>query len=173
MKHESLFQAILQSTVIFIAGLDNSMVENEDSFNSNLCTLLNTFLKRQKEPICLVAHNGHGYDFPLLRAELCAIHETLPSSVLCADSLPAFRAVHSASNSELKGDCEKTPSKRISYSLENVYKRTMGVCMTNAHNAESDCLALVQVCHKTSQTVLPWFDLNAQAFDTIKPMYTQ
>lgn len=43
-------------------------------------------------PVCLIAHNGNKFDFPLLRREFARIGTSLPSTVLCSDSLLAFQA---------------------------------------------------------------------------------
>ena len=51
------------------------------------------FLRRQIPPVCLVAHNGHDYDFGFLQAELQAIGASLPHEVLCVDSLQMFRSL--------------------------------------------------------------------------------
>lgn len=36
----------------------------------------------------------------------------------------------------------------VSYSLQNVYKRVFGRTFPNAHNAETDCVAMIQLFHK-------------------------
>jgi hypothetical protein len=43
--------------------------------------------------VCLVAHFGHGFDFPLLRAELDAAGADLQADLLVVDSLEAFRQI--------------------------------------------------------------------------------
>ena len=49
------------------------------------------FLSSLSSPVCLTAHNGNAYDFPLLTAELTKIGMQLNHDVLCADSLPGKR----------------------------------------------------------------------------------
>ena len=46
------------------------MLENEKPFDENKATLIRGFLEDCKPPICLVAHNGNNFDFPLLKEEL-------------------------------------------------------------------------------------------------------
>ena len=53
--------------------------------------MLRLFLSRLDSPVCLVAHNGFEYDYPLLAAELTRVGRTLPDTVLCTDSLLALR----------------------------------------------------------------------------------
>ncbi|KAI9585110.1 hypothetical protein GQX74_000957 [Glossina fuscipes] len=50
-----------------ITGLNNWMLEPEQPFDENTADLLISFLQRLQQPVCLVAHNGLGFDFPVLR----------------------------------------------------------------------------------------------------------
>lgn len=76
-----------------ITGLDNFLLEEIPSFNNGACVMLSSFLQRLPPPICLVAHNGMKFDFPLLKAEVAAKQEVLLEDLFCADSLTAFRAI--------------------------------------------------------------------------------
>lgn len=49
--------------------------------------MINLFLLRQEPPVCLVAHNGFGFDFGLLKAEIGSLGLDLPDGILCIDSL--------------------------------------------------------------------------------------
>jgi hypothetical protein len=40
--------------------------------------------------VCLIAHNGNAYDFPLLKAELENLGTKLDAEILCAD---AYRGI--------------------------------------------------------------------------------
>lgn len=82
-----------------ITGLDNFMLEDIPVFNEDACALLIGFLERMPSPVCLVAHNGFKFDFPLLKAELSAKSQTFPDSIICADSLMAFRILYPISPS--------------------------------------------------------------------------
>lgn len=55
--------------------------------------LITSFLSSQPSPTCIIAHNGHSFDFPLLMSELKTAVHSLPEKPLiyCADSLEAFR----------------------------------------------------------------------------------
>ena len=55
--------------------------------------MLSAFIQRQAAPVCLVAHNGYRFDFPLLKSELQRLGKSLPHGLLCADSLDAFKAI--------------------------------------------------------------------------------
>ena len=60
----------------------------------DLCSL---FFEQLPPPICLLAHNGHKYDFPLLAAELLRVGRHLSEHILCADTLDGFRDILSLS----------------------------------------------------------------------------
>lgn len=63
-----LFFHLNKTLHLFIqTGLSNEMLENESPFDENTAKCLNNFLNRMERPICLVAHNGYGFDFPILR----------------------------------------------------------------------------------------------------------
>jgi three prime repair exonuclease-1 len=69
-----------------ITGLDNYNLTGQDKFDKSTGDLLNAFLSRLPFPVCLVAHNGNAYDFPLLEAELEKLGTKLDAEILCADS---------------------------------------------------------------------------------------
>lgn len=98
-----------------ISGLDNYNLEHQSHFNDDTANTVLSFLNRLKKPICLIAHNGDKFDFPLLKSEierlgkvcnikylvffstltfLCCTQE-LPSHVLCCDSLSVFKELDS------------------------------------------------------------------------------
>ena len=43
--------------------------------------------------MCLVAHNGNDYDFPLLKAEVDKTGNSLSSDILCADSYIGIKEI--------------------------------------------------------------------------------
>lgn len=47
----------------------------------------------QSKPICLLAHNGNRFDFPLLVAELRRIKQCFDEEILCADTYEMFRSL--------------------------------------------------------------------------------
>lgn len=51
-------------------GLDNFLLENIRKMDANTIDLINCFFNQLNKPVCLVAHNGKGYDFPILKAHL-------------------------------------------------------------------------------------------------------
>lgn len=49
------------------------MVENIKKFDENTVDLMNCFLKQLQKPVCLVAHNGNAFDYPILKVQLRAL----------------------------------------------------------------------------------------------------
>ena len=74
-----------------ITGLDNYNLMGQSKFSKSTGDLLNSFLSLLPAPVCLVAHNGNDYDFPLLKAELDKIGMQLKSNILCIDSYVGIR----------------------------------------------------------------------------------
>lgn len=85
--------AVLQYFFLFFLGLYNDMLENQEEFDDSVPKLLEYFFRRLQKPICLVAHNGNRFDFPVLQAELKRLNYSLSPDVVCADTLVAFRAI--------------------------------------------------------------------------------
>ncbi|KAK8773339.1 uncharacterized protein LOC144115541 [Amblyomma americanum] len=76
-----------------ITGLDNWELELCPLFRE-VADMIEKFLYTLQPPICLVAHNGDKFDFPLLRAELKHASPGIDlMSFFCCDSLPAFREI--------------------------------------------------------------------------------
>lgn len=51
-------------------GLDNFLLEHVAKFDGDTVALMNCFLNRLEKPVCLVAHNGNNFDYPLLSEHL-------------------------------------------------------------------------------------------------------
>lgn len=52
-----------------ITALDNYLLEKEKSLDINSGNCLLAFLNHLQHPVCLVAHNGNSFDFPILKRE--------------------------------------------------------------------------------------------------------
>lgn len=160
--------------------------------------MLNIFLKHLPRPVCLVAHNGNQFDFPVLNHTVQALNGSLPTDLLCADSLKLFQDLHhlygeessSVSNNSTPVESTRTettpqsgvrrrlfqsPNKvdthcntpkktRLSFSLQNIYRRVFKQALVAAHSAEGDCVALVQLLHKYGPDCIAWLNANATAF---------
>lgn len=83
----------LSYSFIVSAGLDNYNLEQQPVF-SETATALKAFMLTLDQPICLIAHNGEKFDFPLLKAELDACGDTWDDlDIHICDSLQAFRFI--------------------------------------------------------------------------------
>ena len=85
--------ATIRPEVSVITGLDNYNLSGQATFDRNTGELLNSFLDRLPAPLCLIAHNGDLYDFPLLKSELEKAGINLPSNTLCADSYVGIKEI--------------------------------------------------------------------------------
>ena len=133
--------------------LSNEDLENRKVFDIELGKIVRSFIMRQAQPVCLVAHNGDSFDFKILVSGLEAVGITLSESVQASDSLKAFRKQHKESKDNLNNDGNGAATagegKRFSCSLSNLYNTFVGGEFENAHSAEGDALALLRlVVHK-------------------------
>uniref|UniRef100_F6QB70 exodeoxyribonuclease III n=1 Tax=Bos taurus TaxID=9913 RepID=F6QB70_BOVIN len=150
-----------------ITGLSTAVLaaHGRRAFDADLVNLIRTFLQRQPQPWCLVAHNGDRYDFPLLRAELALLGlASALDDAFCVDSITALKALEPTGSSSEHGP-------RKSYSLGSVYTRLYGQAPPDSHTAEGDVLALLSVCQWRPRALLRWVDAHAKPFSTVKPMY--
>jgi len=83
----------IMPTVTDLTGLDNHNLEGQAQFNSGSVELLQGFLGRLPGPVCLVAHNGDRYDFPLLLAEMKKSEAGLSEEIYCVDSWLACKDI--------------------------------------------------------------------------------
>lgn len=88
-------RSIVSPTAMTITGLYNDILQKQEKFDESIPKLMEYFFRRLKQPMCLLAHNGNRYDFPLLQAELKHINYTFDGNILCADTLEAFRSIAS------------------------------------------------------------------------------
>uniref|UniRef100_A0A023FP70 Putative deddh 3'-5' exonuclease domain of three prime repair exonuclease n=1 Tax=Amblyomma cajennense TaxID=34607 RepID=A0A023FP70_AMBCJ len=76
-----------------ITRLDNWELDSCPPFRE-VADTIEKFLNTLPAPICLVAHNGDNFDFPLLQAELKRASPNIDlMPFFCCDSLPAFREI--------------------------------------------------------------------------------
>ena len=82
-----------------ITGMDNYNLSGQSKFDKNTGELINCFLSRLPQPVCLVAHNGGMYDFPLFKAELEKSGTILGSDIFCVDSYVGIKEIFWTKNS--------------------------------------------------------------------------
>lgn len=76
-----------------ITGLSNELLEREKKFDENTVDFITNFLSHLQQPVCLVAHNGFSFDYPILKSQCASLNKTLPDSLICCDSLKIFRKI--------------------------------------------------------------------------------
>ena len=85
--------AVIVPLVSDLTGLDNYNLSEQSTFNKNIGDMIKNFLSCLPPPVCLVAHNGNFYDFPLLKAELDKLGMQLSAEILCADSYIGIKEI--------------------------------------------------------------------------------
>jgi hypothetical protein len=85
------FKYIFFNLTFIFPGLDNYNLSYKKAFDADTVSMINCFLRRQQKPVCIVAYNGKGYDFGLLKSEVFSIGEDLLPLVYCADPYDFFR----------------------------------------------------------------------------------
>ncbi|KAM4696686.1 three prime repair exonuclease 2 [Rhinophrynus dorsalis] len=152
-----------------ITGLNNENLSTceKQSFDSQLVYLVKEFLNRQAQPVCLVAHNGFFYDFPLLKTELQQQDEDFPHSTLCLDSLQALRKLDKQENNN-----SGSVRGKGFYSLAELYMRSFGKEPVDSHYAEGDVLTLIMVFLSKAKQLLEMPISEYKKWGKINPMYS-
>ncbi|XP_065340070.1 uncharacterized protein LOC135939536 [Cloeon dipterum] len=114
-----------------VSGLDNFMLDNHPTFKTVTCDTLESFLQRLPPPVCLVAHNGHRFDFPLLAKEFLYAKRAFPNNILCADTLPCFRELLRT---------ERVPKQVIPKRRRLDFDATQQINSQNSHEFDSPIL---------------------------------
>ena len=99
--------ATIMPEVSSITGLDNYNLTGQDKFEKSTGDLLNAFLSRLPFPVCLVAHNGNAYDFPLLRAELVKAGVEFGPNNFCVDSYVGIKEIFKMDMGSSLAECVK------------------------------------------------------------------
>ncbi|XP_065213823.1 uncharacterized protein LOC135840975 [Planococcus citri] len=91
-------RAPIPDEVVQLTGLSNENLEDESPFDQNKADMIKLFFQSCVPPMCMIAHNGIRFDFPLLKKELAAFNQAIPADLLCADSMPGFKRVNIEQN---------------------------------------------------------------------------
>ncbi|XP_062126089.1 uncharacterized protein LOC133838869 [Drosophila sulfurigaster albostrigata] len=93
-----------------ITGLSNYLLERESKLNENAGQLVLRFIEHLPAPVCLIAHNGWHFDFPIIRKSFDKLNIQFPASLRCVDSLRAFMEIDDKRNEDL---CMRKSTKSI------------------------------------------------------------
>jgi DNA polymerase III epsilon subunit-like protein len=110
-----------------ITGLDNYNLTGQASFDTSTGDMLKTFLSRLPLPVCLVAHNGNMYDFPLLQAELMKTGGELGLNILCVDSYVGIKEIYRRNTGSLLAEEANQVDKEICEDRDTVDKELQAV----------------------------------------------
>ncbi|GFS46906.1 three-prime repair exonuclease 1 [Nephila pilipes] len=157
-----------------VTGLNNDNLVNQQPFEQNAAELINSFLSHLPKPVCLLAHNGNCFDFPLLKAEFARLSISLSSDILIADTLVAFRTFGVPvlpPERKISQLVKYTKKGQVSYALANLHLYLFNKYPPGSHSSEGDCIALAKVCHQMKDLILPWVDDNFSTFDSISQMW--
>jgi DNA polymerase III epsilon subunit-like protein len=143
---ESLFPRVMNNLTLCVypmatiipfvssmTGLDNYNLTGQSNFDKDIGHLLNMFLARLPSPVCLVAHNGNLYDFPLLKAEMEKAGTKLGSQILCADSYIGLKEIFKK-RKEIN-EAEVAKKKEIERTDERKYIKSELEAVTELLNA--------------------------------------
>lgn len=76
-----------------ITGLNNEILSDQEKFDVHSAKAINQFFQHQGEQICLIAHNGNNFDFPIIKKTFEMVKMSLPPDILCADSREIITAI--------------------------------------------------------------------------------
>lgn len=149
------------------SGLNPTLLKDQCYFQKAL-PAIRAFLSALTPPVCLLAHNGDPFDFPIFVDELKFAGNSNDvdnilgiSGLTCCDTLKAVRNVWPVlPPAPKKGRGSVASSKQNSYALDQLYKRFCGR-RSNAHHAEQDCIDLMKVCHAEKAAFLGYVDAKA------------
>ncbi|XP_076347715.1 LOW QUALITY PROTEIN: uncharacterized protein LOC143245355 [Tachypleus tridentatus] len=115
-------------SAVAISGLCNVYLSTECYFENGPAQQVKSFLEFLPQPICLIAHNGHNFDFPLLKAELRKADVSLLDPIFCVDTLTAFK-----SDTHLKPSWNSSvkPDERNDYSTSITNQNRCSSCGTS------------------------------------------
>ena len=169
--------ATIPPEVSDITELDNYNLSDQTRFDPTTGDMLNMFLDRLPAPVCLVAHNGDFYDFPLLKAELEKVGVQLRPGILCADSYIGIKAIFENRNDFTcgenveKNEDETKENNPKSFALINLHKHMLGCKPIMSHGAEADCLALLRITAVLGKDWLVWLQKNCRLFSDLEKMW--
>lgn len=125
-----------------VTGLSNELLQHERKFDNNTLTLLKSFFQQLQQPVCLVAHNGNNFDFPIFKAHIMKLSDTLPSSLLCCDSLQVFRDIDKIQDIKcrilINGFIMKTPENIAEEEVKLINAEILRVEAINTERSEDD-----------------------------------
>lgn len=161
-----------------LTGLTAENLNKQESFNSKAADLFNIFLLRLSKPVCILAHNGKRFDFPLFKFHLNQVQSELMPDLLYADTLQGFKVIEKEKLDETQmaklslthSPPDSSKKAKKTYKLQDIYERHFGKFDFSIHHAESDVRMMYEIALNNSKEFLTWLDKTAVKFTNISPM---
>ena len=159
--------ALIPDKVSELTGLNNELLKQQSRFSQSTGIVLKSFLDHLTPPVCLVAHNGDRYDYPLLKAELeCVGHDDLGPDVHVVDSLQSLRKIFDEPEVKKKLNFDKPNS----FSLPKLHEHIFGNKPKTSHGSEVDVMALIRVCAFIAEAFVKYAECHSSSFKCAKKM---
>lgn len=85
-----------------VTGLSNELLERERKFDKNAMKLIECFIFQLQKPVCLIAHNGNKFDFPLIKKQCESLGALFPFTMQCCDSIPVFKEIDALNEQKIE-----------------------------------------------------------------------
>lgn len=158
-----------------LSNLTNSLLDQQQLFDKNTCELINGFIKCLPRPVCLVAHNGFEFHFPILKHHMKLNGVEMEIDVNCADGIYAFYDLFDKklAYSELKRhkffyNSVQFPDK--SYKLVDIYDREVQTPHPDCSRSQRQSFQAMKIALKKAEFFADWVDRNHCKFSEI-PSY--
>ena len=115
--------ALIMPEVSKLTGLDNYNLTGQTKFDKKTVDLISCFLAHLPSPVCLVAHNGNLFDFPLLKAEMEKVGKNFEIGLWCVDSYVGIKEIFKKREETL--DTKDATEKSNMFKQENGESREM------------------------------------------------
>ncbi|KAI9555225.1 hypothetical protein GHT06_017740 [Daphnia sinensis] len=149
-----------------LSKLDNRNLGKQSKFDADVFNVIVSFLSRLQKPICLIAHNGANFDFPIFKAEIAKFGEKFPQDLYCADSLKIFGLLQGISTDPPKAKrVRKTKSNSLR--LNEIYQRIYKKKPETLHEAEADVRMLFLSAIAAPEEFLKAVESNAVPLTSI------
>ncbi|GFV06481.1 three prime repair exonuclease 2 [Trichonephila clavipes] len=148
----------ISPTASEITGLNSDNLVDQQLFEPKAAELINSFLSHLPKPVCLLAHNGECFDFPLLKAEFTRLSASLSSDIFVADTLKVFRTFGVPvfpPEKKISPLVKYTKSGKISCALSNLHLYFFNKHPPGSHSSEGDCIALAKKKIESGEELSP------------------
>lgn len=159
-------------------GLSNEILES--TFNIQAYILIKSFFNNLTKPICLIAHSGRRFEFPILNFFLLELGVNFDNNLRYADSLHGLYDImeghgtqHLSPYMANRYDVSRyyEPGNFIqSYSLPFVYERIFPHTIDHTvlpRNASIKCLMVLKLFVFKAREMVEWFDTHNLLFSEV------